>query len=88
MIPKCYLFSPLSRVLFELIWRDYFRFLSIKEGNSLFHVGKAKGIAHFTLEKENLLFPAYILGHKLRCSPVELLKCWFIGIPTRISRMQ
>lgn len=27
------------RVLFELIWRDYFRFLSIKCGNSLFHIG-------------------------------------------------
>ncbi|KAF8099926.1 hypothetical protein N665_0235s0025 [Sinapis alba] len=27
-------------VLFELIWRDYFRFLSIKCGNSLFHLGK------------------------------------------------
>lgn len=28
------------RVLFELLWRDYFRFLSIKYGNSLFHPGK------------------------------------------------
>ncbi|KAL6344764.1 hypothetical protein AAG906_002670 [Vitis piasezkii] len=26
-------------VLFELIWRDYFRFLSVKYGNSLFHLG-------------------------------------------------
>ncbi|KAI4316237.1 hypothetical protein L6164_024236 [Bauhinia variegata] len=26
-------------VLFELIWRDYFRFLSVKCGNSLFHLG-------------------------------------------------
>ncbi|CAI5481056.1 unnamed protein product [Closterium sp. Yama58-4] len=26
-------------VLFELIWRDYFRFLSIKCGNSIFHLG-------------------------------------------------
>ncbi|XP_022855504.1 cryptochrome DASH, chloroplastic/mitochondrial isoform X3 [Olea europaea var. sylvestris] len=26
-------------VLFELIWRDYFRFLSIKQGNSIFHAG-------------------------------------------------
>ncbi|KAJ9702206.1 hypothetical protein PVL29_004106 [Vitis rotundifolia] len=26
-------------VLFELIWRDYFRFLSVKYGNSLFHQG-------------------------------------------------
>ena len=28
------------RVLFELIWRDYFRFLSAKYGNSIFHLGK------------------------------------------------
>lgn len=27
------------RVLFELIWRDYFRFISIKYGNSIFHIG-------------------------------------------------
>ncbi|KAI3841626.1 hypothetical protein MKW92_036998 [Papaver armeniacum] len=26
-------------VLFELIWRDYFRFVSIKYGNSIFHLG-------------------------------------------------
>ncbi|TYI77175.1 hypothetical protein E1A91_D06G127800v1 [Gossypium mustelinum] len=26
-------------VLFELIWRDYFRFISIKYGNSFFHLG-------------------------------------------------
>lgn len=26
-------------VLFELIWRDYFRFISLKYGNSLFHLG-------------------------------------------------
>ncbi|XP_026431704.1 cryptochrome DASH, chloroplastic/mitochondrial-like isoform X2 [Papaver somniferum] len=26
-------------VLFELIWRDYFRFISIKYGNSIFHLG-------------------------------------------------
>ncbi|RVX17303.1 Cryptochrome DASH, chloroplastic/mitochondrial [Vitis vinifera] len=29
-------------VLFELIWRDYFRFLSVKYRNSLFHLGKEK----------------------------------------------
>ncbi|XP_026382955.1 cryptochrome DASH, chloroplastic/mitochondrial-like [Papaver somniferum] len=26
-------------VLFELIWRDYFRFISVKYGNSIFHLG-------------------------------------------------
>ncbi|XP_075522608.1 cryptochrome DASH, chloroplastic/mitochondrial [Primulina tabacum] len=31
-------------VLFELIWRDYFRFLSIKQGNSLFHAGGPRKI--------------------------------------------
>ncbi|GAB4854112.1 Myosin-3 [Ancistrocladus abbreviatus] len=31
-------------VLFELIWRDYFRFLSIKCGNSLFHLGGPRGL--------------------------------------------
>ncbi|WZZ01149.1 hypothetical protein YC2023_073477 [Brassica napus] len=32
------------RVLFELIWRDYFRFLSIKCGNSLFHLGGPRNV--------------------------------------------
>ncbi|GFP81596.1 cryptochrome dash chloroplastic/mitochondrial [Phtheirospermum japonicum] len=31
-------------VLFELIWRDYFRFLSIKQGNSIFHKGGPRNI--------------------------------------------
>ncbi|CAH8272152.1 unnamed protein product [Arabidopsis lyrata] len=31
-------------VLFELIWRDYFRFLSIKCGNSLFHLGGPRNV--------------------------------------------
>lgn len=34
------LVSVCDRVLFELIWRDYFRFVSIKYGNLFFHVGK------------------------------------------------
>ncbi|XP_031374590.1 cryptochrome DASH, chloroplastic/mitochondrial isoform X2 [Punica granatum] len=33
-------------VLFELIWRDYFRFLSIKCGNSLFHLGGPRKVQH------------------------------------------
>ncbi|GLT67542.1 hypothetical protein SLA2020_398400 [Shorea laevis] len=33
-------------VLFELIWRDYFRFLSIKCGNSLFHLGGPRNLQH------------------------------------------
>ncbi|CAA0814956.1 cryptochrome 3 [Striga hermonthica] len=31
-------------VLFELIWRDYFRFLSIKQGNSIFHSGGPRNV--------------------------------------------
>ncbi|KAG8375306.1 hypothetical protein BUALT_Bualt10G0086600 [Buddleja alternifolia] len=31
-------------VLFELIWRDYFRFLSIKQENSLFHAGGPRNV--------------------------------------------
>ncbi|RCV22036.1 hypothetical protein SEVIR_4G156300v4 [Setaria viridis] len=32
-------------VLFELIWRDYFRFLSAKYGNSIFHLGGPRKVA-------------------------------------------
>ncbi|KAF4403379.1 hypothetical protein G4B88_008025 [Cannabis sativa] len=31
-------------VLFELIWRDYFRFLSVKYGNALFHLGGPRNV--------------------------------------------
>ncbi|CAN8252225.1 unnamed protein product [Cochlearia groenlandica] len=31
-------------VLFELLWRDYFRFLSIKCGNSLFQLGGSRNV--------------------------------------------
>ncbi|KAI4379841.1 hypothetical protein MLD38_006085 [Melastoma candidum] len=31
-------------VLFELIWRDYFRFLSMKYGNSIFHLGGPRNV--------------------------------------------
>ncbi|KAJ6824632.1 uncharacterized protein M6B38_122920 [Iris pallida] len=33
-------------VLFELIWRDYFRFISIKYGNSIFHIGGPRKVAN------------------------------------------
>uniref|UniRef100_A0A803LYT1 Photolyase/cryptochrome alpha/beta domain-containing protein n=1 Tax=Chenopodium quinoa TaxID=63459 RepID=A0A803LYT1_CHEQI len=33
-------------VLFELIWRDYFRFISIKYGNSIFHLGGPRHLAN------------------------------------------
>ncbi|KAM3214440.1 hypothetical protein ACQJBY_066751 [Aegilops geniculata] len=32
-------------VLFELIWRDYFRFLSAKYGDSIFHLGGPRKVA-------------------------------------------
>ncbi|BAS98989.1 Os06g0661800, partial [Oryza sativa Japonica Group] len=31
-------------VLFELIWRDYFRFISAKYGNSIFHLGGPRNV--------------------------------------------
>ncbi|KAG8075026.1 hypothetical protein GUJ93_ZPchr0006g45556 [Zizania palustris] len=31
-------------VLFELIWRDYFRFISSKYGNSIFHLGGPRNV--------------------------------------------
>lgn len=29
---------PLYRVIFELLWRDYFKFVAVKYGNRLFQV--------------------------------------------------
>ncbi|RZR94986.1 hypothetical protein BHM03_00023761 [Ensete ventricosum] len=31
-------------VLFELIWRDYFKFVSMKHGNSIFHLGGPRNV--------------------------------------------
>ncbi|XP_027354404.1 cryptochrome DASH, chloroplastic/mitochondrial isoform X2 [Abrus precatorius] len=41
-------------VLFELIWRDYFRFLSLKYGNSLFHLGGPRKVQHNRSQDKNL----------------------------------
>lgn len=41
-------------VLFELIWRDYFRFLSLKYGNSLFHLGGPRKVQHNWSQDKNL----------------------------------
>ncbi|XP_010277229.1 PREDICTED: cryptochrome DASH, chloroplastic/mitochondrial [Nelumbo nucifera] len=41
-------------VLFELIWRDYFRFLSIKYGNSIFHLGGPRNVASKWSQDQNL----------------------------------
>ncbi|CAH9101640.1 unnamed protein product [Cuscuta epithymum] len=48
-------------VLFELIWRDYFRFLSIKVGNSLFHPGGPRKLT-FNWRKDQKLFDAWRNG--------------------------
>ncbi|CAK7354272.1 unnamed protein product [Dovyalis caffra] len=38
--------SQQARVLFELIWRDYFRFISVKYGNSIFQLGGPRKVEH------------------------------------------
>ncbi|MCL7026866.1 hypothetical protein MKW94_003379 [Papaver nudicaule] len=42
-------------VLFELIWRDYFRFISIKYGNSIFHLGGPREVQGRWSQDLNLL---------------------------------
>ncbi|KAI8547712.1 hypothetical protein RHMOL_Rhmol07G0217200 [Rhododendron molle] len=45
-------------VLFELIWRDYFRFLSIKYGNSIFHLGGPRKLK-LSWSQDQLLFESW-----------------------------
>ncbi|XP_065849649.1 cryptochrome DASH, chloroplastic/mitochondrial isoform X2 [Euphorbia lathyris] len=45
-------------VLFELIWRDYFRFLSIKCGNSLFRLGGPRNVKQ-TWSQDPKLFESW-----------------------------
>ncbi|XP_074564388.1 cryptochrome DASH, chloroplastic/mitochondrial [Curcuma longa] len=45
-------------VLFELIWRDYFRFLSIKYGNSIFHLGGPRNVVS-NWSKDKLMFESW-----------------------------
>ncbi|XP_024025530.1 cryptochrome DASH, chloroplastic/mitochondrial [Morus notabilis] len=45
-------------VLFELIWRDYFRFLSVKYGNSLFHLGGPRKVEK-RWSQDNTLFESW-----------------------------
>ncbi|KAJ1420138.1 Rossmann-like alpha/beta/alpha sandwich fold [Sesbania bispinosa] len=49
-------------VLFELIWRDYFRFLSVKYGNSLFHLGGPRKV-HQNWSQDKILFESWRDGH-------------------------
>ncbi|KAL9442746.1 hypothetical protein AB3S75_016172 [Citrus x aurantiifolia] len=41
-------------VLFELIWRDYFRFISLKYGNSLFHLGGPRKLEYKWSQNQKL----------------------------------
>lgn len=43
-------------ILFELIWRDYFRFVSIKYGNSIFHLGGPRRIKEIQWSHDPTLF--------------------------------
>ncbi|KAL0330944.1 UNVERIFIED_CONTAM: Cryptochrome DASH, chloroplastic/mitochondrial [Sesamum angustifolium] len=49
-------------VLFELIWRDYFKFQSIKQGNSLFHAGGPRKVKT-NWSQDQALFDAWRDGH-------------------------
>ncbi|XXG58014.1 hypothetical protein AAC387_Pa04g0432 [Persea americana] len=46
-------------VLFELIWRDYFRFLSMKYGNSIFHLGGPRKIKDVKWSQDQAMFGAW-----------------------------
>ncbi|XP_074286827.1 cryptochrome DASH, chloroplastic/mitochondrial [Silene latifolia] len=48
-------------VLFELIWRDYFRFLSIKCGNSIFHLGGPRKL-DYKWSQDSTLFESWKAG--------------------------
>lgn len=48
-------------VLFELIWRDYFRFLSIKYGNSIFHLGGPRRL-DYKWSQDSTLFESWREG--------------------------
>ncbi|GLJ09261.1 hypothetical protein SUGI_0105070 [Cryptomeria japonica] len=43
-------------ILFELMWRDYFRFISIKYGNSIFHLGGPRKVKEVKWSQDSTLF--------------------------------
>lgn len=49
-------------VLFELIWRDYFRFVSIKYGNAIFHLGGPRKVVGKRWSQNRELFEAWREG--------------------------
>lgn len=48
-------------VLFELIWRDYFRFLSVKYGSSIFHLGGPRKVVS-KWSQDQVLFESWRNG--------------------------
>ncbi|KAL0312266.1 UNVERIFIED_CONTAM: Cryptochrome DASH, chloroplastic/mitochondrial [Sesamum radiatum] len=69
-------------VLFELIWRDYFKFLSIKQGNSLFHAGGPRKVKT-NWSQDQALFDAWRDGRTgyplIDANMKELLTTGFIS---------
>ncbi|PIA43816.1 hypothetical protein AQUCO_01800098v1 [Aquilegia coerulea] len=49
-------------VLFELIWRDYFRFLSVKYVNSLFQIGGPRKVESIKWSQDRVLFESWREG--------------------------
>ena len=49
-------------MLFELYWRDYFRFIGAKHGDALFHVGGLRG-ARIEWSEDRASFEAWRSGH-------------------------
>ncbi|PIA64166.1 hypothetical protein AQUCO_00201446v1 [Aquilegia coerulea] len=49
-------------VLFELIWRDYFRFLSVKYVNSLFQIGGPRKVESKKWSQDRVLFESWREG--------------------------
>ncbi|KAJ7561774.1 hypothetical protein O6H91_03G040700 [Diphasiastrum complanatum] len=49
-------------ILFELLWRDYFRFLSIKYGNNIFHLGGPRKVVQKSWSQSKDLFEAWRNG--------------------------
>lgn len=43
------------RVIFELLWRDYFKFVAVKYGNRMFHIDGKLGSCLVVFLNEELL---------------------------------
>ncbi|GER44025.1 cryptochrome DASH [Striga asiatica] len=60
-------------MLFELIWREYLRFLSIKQGNSIFHSGGPRNVKPNWIQDQALL-------DALRDSRTRLSRTWLNAV--------